>query len=55
MMIPAVIEKLGYVATVTVLYRQSRLSAADASTALPDLVLAVLFVVAFARTKPPSA
>jgi hypothetical protein len=50
LMIPSVVEKLGYVAGVAVLYSQGRLSALDAAAAAPDLVLGVLFIVAFAVT-----
>src|SRR5262245_54471669 len=49
LMIPAVIEKLGYVLILAVLYFQSRIGAPDAQAALPDLVLGVLFLVAFAK------
>ena len=51
MMIPSILEKLGYVVTVILLYRQARISAAEASSALPDLLLGVLFIVAFAKTR----
>jgi hypothetical protein len=54
LMIPSVLEKFGHVAGVAVLYGQGRLSAADATAAAPDLVLGVLFIVAFAVT-PKSA
>jgi uncharacterized membrane protein YfcA len=50
-MIPSIIEKLGYVAGTLLLYSQARISAADASTAVPDLLLCVLFIVAFAKTR----
>ena len=50
LMIPAVLEKLGYVAGTTLLYRQGRIAASDANTVIPDLALCVLFVIAFART-----
>ena len=54
LMIPSIIEKLGHVAGVAVLYRQGRLSVADAMAAGPDLLLGILFIVAFAVT-PKSA
>src|SRR5687768_16456792 len=54
LMIPGIIEKLGHVAGVAVLYRQGRLSVADAMAARPDLLLGILFIVAFAVT-PKSA
>jgi len=50
LMIPAILEKLGHVAGVAVLYGQRRLASADAAAAGPDLVLAILFVLSFAAT-----
>ena len=50
LMIPAILEKLGFVSTLAVLYARSRISAADAQAAIPDLMLCVLFVVALAKT-----
>jgi hypothetical protein len=50
-MIPSALEKLGYVATLLVLFLQRRIT----STLLPfgaaDLVLGVLFLAAFLRTR----
>jgi hypothetical protein len=51
LMIPAILEKIGYIATTTVLYAKSRISAIDAQTAVPDLALCVLFAVAFVKTR----
>lgn len=51
LMIPGIIEKLGHVAGVAVLYGQGRLSTADAAAAGPDLLLAVLFIASFAVTR----
>ena len=53
LMIPAIIEKLGYVVTLAVLYGRSRISAADAQAAVPDLLLGILFIVAFVKTRAP--
>jgi hypothetical protein len=50
LMIPAIVEKLGYVATVAVLRGQARISAADALVIWPDLVLGLFFIAAFAKT-----
>jgi hypothetical protein len=50
LMIPSIVEKFGHVAGVTVLYGQGRLSVADATAAGPDLLLGVLFIMAFAIT-----
>jgi hypothetical protein len=56
MMIPAILEKLGHVTTVGVLYARGRIAHADAATALPDLLLGILFIAAWARTaKTPDA
>jgi hypothetical protein len=50
LMIPSIVEKFGHVTGVAVLYGQGRLSAADATAAGPDVLLGVLFVLAFAMT-----
>ena len=50
LMIPSIVEKFGHVAGVAVLYGQGRLSVSDAMAAAPDVLLGVLFVVAFAVT-----
>ena len=50
LMIPTILEKLGYVATLLVLYSLGRISKMDASPALPDLVLGLLFIAAFGKT-----
>jgi len=51
LMVPGMIEKFGFVATVAVLYSQGRISATDASVAPPDLLLGLLFIVAFVKTR----
>ena len=51
LMIPGILEKIGHVAGVAVLYSNARVSAIDAQGAIPDLLLAVLFIVAYARTR----
>jgi hypothetical protein len=50
LMIPAILEKFIYVVTVTALYAQGRLSQTDASAAVPDVLLGILFVVSFLKT-----
>jgi hypothetical protein len=52
LMFPSVVEKLGHVATVAVLYSQARIPPVDAQAAVPDLLLGVLFVIALARIWP---
>ena len=51
LMIPAMLEKLGHVGGVVVLYGNARISTIDAQAAIPDLLLAILFMVAFAKTR----
>jgi hypothetical protein len=51
LMIPAVLEKIGHVGGVAALYGNARISVTDAQAAIPDLLLAVLFLVAFAKTR----
>jgi hypothetical protein len=55
MMIPAVLEKFGYVISLTTLYLQSRLHGSDLVFGGADLLLGVLFVVAFFKTATPLA
>ena len=52
LMIPALFEKLGYVSMLILMRAQSRISALDAQPAWPDLVLGLLFVAAFVKTRP---
>ena len=49
-MIPSVIEKFGYGASLTVLYLQSRLHASDLVFGGVDVLFGVLFLLAFFRT-----
>jgi hypothetical protein len=49
-MIPAMLEKFIYIVTVVVLYARSRIAMSDVLITVPDLVLGVLFIVAFVRT-----
>ena len=51
LMLAAIVEKLGYVATLAVLHGQGRISATDAQAVVPDLLLGILFIVAFAKTR----
>ena len=51
-MIPAMIEKLGYVATLVVMYGQQRVAQVDAMAAVPDGLLGLLFIVAFVKARP---
>ncbi len=52
LMIPAIIEKFGYVATLAVLYGQERIAQVDAMAAVPDGLLGLLFIVAFVKARP---
>ena len=52
MIIPSLIEKLTYVGAIAVLYMQGRMTPLETISAFPDAILAVLFVIAFAKTNP---
>ena len=52
LMIPGMLEKLGYVVGLAVLYQQARVTWADAQAAVPDFVLAILMMLAFVKTRP---
>jgi len=52
MIIPSILEKFGYGVTLIVLYVQHRLHSSDPTFAGADLLLGVLFVIAFLATKP---
>lgn len=51
LMIPAIVEKLGHVAGVVVLYWNARISMIDAQAAIPDFLLAILFMAGFMRVR----
>jgi hypothetical protein len=50
MMIPSIVEKLGYFLTMSILYIEGRIAVADLVIVSPELVLGVLFTIAFAKT-----
>jgi hypothetical protein len=50
MMIPSVIEKFGYGASLLALYLQQRLHASDLAFGGVDVLFGVLFLLAFSRT-----
>jgi hypothetical protein len=52
LMVVAMLEKFGYVATLGVLYATGALQPAQAAVACPDFVLGLLFVAAFVKTRP---
>jgi hypothetical protein len=49
-MVPAMIEKFGYVTTLVVLALQSRVRGSEAVVVAADLLLGILFVVAYLKT-----
>ncbi|HUE04867.1 MAG TPA: hypothetical protein VMR62_35270 [Bryobacteraceae bacterium] len=51
MMIPAILEKLSYVAALLVLYLKDRITPVEAATGVPDALLLVLFIAAYAKTR----
>ena len=52
MMIPAILEKFGYVLTLVVLYLRNRISGSQALPAVPDGLLGILFAIAFFKRIP---
>ncbi len=50
-MIPSVLEKFGYGATLTVLYLQNRLHPQDLALGGVDVLFGILFMVAFFKTR----
>jgi len=54
MMIPSVIEKFSYAVVVIALYLQHRMRAGDLVLVGTDLLLGVLFLAAFLKTKATS-
>ena len=50
-MIPAMIEKFGFVATLIVLYAQGRIPMVDAQAGIPDGLIGILFVLAFLKSR----
>jgi len=51
LMVPAVIEKFGFVLTVVVLDGQTRILSTDIPVIVPDLLLGILFVIALTKTQ----
>jgi hypothetical protein len=50
LMVPAIVEKFGFIGTLAVLFGRGRIPSADAAAAIPDAVVGLLFVAAFAAT-----
>jgi hypothetical protein len=54
MILPALVEKFGHVITMASLCIVGRMSVSQLSFNLPDLLLGVLLVIAFIKTRPRS-
>ena len=54
MMIPSVAEKFIYILSMGVLYSEGRIRVTDVMIVAPDLLLCVLFIIAFATTSVSS-
>jgi hypothetical protein len=52
LMMAAMVEKFGFIATIGALYLQGRVTATDLVVVSPDFILGILFVIAFAKTSP---
>ena len=50
MMIPSLVEKVGYIVTMGMLYAEGRIATIDMIVVAPDVLLALLFAIAFAKT-----
>jgi hypothetical protein len=50
MMIPAMLEKFGFVSTIVVLYLQGALQRGQVAPVVPDFILGILFVMAYIKT-----
>jgi hypothetical protein len=50
LMVPAIIEKIGYVLTVVMMHNGERLLSRDILVVVPDLLLGILFILALAET-----
>jgi len=55
LMIPAIFEKFSYIVTLAILHSHARISTPDAMTGVPDVVLGLLFIAAFAKTPRESS
>jgi hypothetical protein len=51
LMIPGIVEKMGYVSTLLTLYSRGHLSAADFSPFVPDFTIGLFFIAAFVKTR----
>jgi len=51
LMIAAILEKLGYVAVLAILYAGGRIATADAQAAVPDLLLGIVFLISLVKTR----
>ena len=51
LMIPAMIEKFGYISTLILMYGRSQISSIDVQPAVPDGLIGLLFIVAFWATR----
>ena len=52
LMLPAIVEKFGFILTLAMLLGRGRITSADAAAAIPDTVVGLLFIAAFAATSP---
>jgi len=52
MIIASIAEKVFYVGSISVLYSAGLVSKAAGVTALPDLILAILFTATYGKTRP---
>ena len=51
LMLPAIVEKFGFIVTLAVLLGRGRIPIVDAAAAIPDGLVGLLFIAAFAATR----
>jgi hypothetical protein len=51
LMLPSILEKFGWVLVLVLLHQRRQISALDTSAAWPDLVLGILFIAAFVKSR----
>lgn len=52
LMLPSIVEKIGFIVIAAVLLGQGRITPIDASAAIPDFILCLLFIAAYIKSRP---
>ena len=51
LMVPSILEKFGYATSITILFFQKRIASADFVLGMVDLLLGILFLISYYRTR----